>query len=55
MDQQVGAEQEARDIAAALEDLHVVGDAQRLGLQLKATRVVLADGDQPGALAQLAR
>ncbi|MCY1528236.1 hypothetical protein D9M68_633350 [compost metagenome] len=55
VDQQVGAEQEARDVAAALEDLHVVGQAEGLDLQQERLGIVLADDDQPGALLQRAR
>ncbi|MNP12151.1 hypothetical protein D3C76_1043710 [compost metagenome] len=55
MDQQVGTEQEARDVAAPLENLHVVGDTQRLHLQQERLGIVLADHDQLRALAQFAR
>ena len=55
MDQQVGAEQETRNVAAPLEDLHLIGHAQRLGLQLERTRIILADGDQAGTLFKLVR
>ncbi|MNF04362.1 hypothetical protein D3C80_2038640 [compost metagenome] len=52
MNQQVGAQQEARDIAAALEELHLVAQAQGSALQLEYLGVVLADHHQPGAFAQ---
>ncbi len=53
MDQQVGAKQEARDVATPLEKLDHAGNAQRLGLQLERLGIVLADHQQPCALAQL--
>ncbi len=55
MDQQIGTEQKARDVAAPLEKLDHAGNTQRLGLQLERLGVVLTDHQQPGALAQFAR
>ena len=55
VDQQIGTEQETRNIAAPLENLHLIGHTQRLGLQLERARIVLTDGDQSGALLQLTR
>src|SRR3546814_551844 len=55
VDQQIGAQQETRDIAAPLEEFDHAGNAQRLGLQLERLGIVLADHQQPGALTQFAR
>src|SRR5690606_1694228 len=51
---QIGAEQEARDIAAPIENLHLPAQPQRLDLQQEGLGIVLADGNQPRALFQLA-
>ena len=52
MDQQVGTQQEARDVAAALEEPHIVTEPQCGALQLEYLGVVLADYKQPGAFSQ---
>jgi hypothetical protein len=51
--QQVGAEQEARDVAAPLQDADLLGNPSER-LPQEGLGIVLADGDQPGALAQFA-
>ncbi|MNE27991.1 hypothetical protein D3C80_1214150 [compost metagenome] len=55
VNQQVGAQQEARDVAAPLEELHLVAQAEGGALQLEHLGVVLADDHQAGALAQRRR
>ncbi len=55
VNQQVGTEQEARNIAAPLEELHVITQAQRRTLQLEHLGVVLTDHHQPGTFAQVRR
>src|SRR5690606_4024463 len=55
MDQQVGAQQETRNVAAPLEKLHHAGNAQRLGLQLEGLGIILTDYQQARAPFQLPR
>ena len=52
VNQQVGAEQEARHIAAPTEELHPLGNAQLGRLGLERLGIVLADHQQPGARPQ---
>ena len=52
VDQQIGPQQKARNVAASLENLHLIGQPQRLDLQQKGRGIVLADGDQPGTRSQ---
>src|SRR5690606_31866027 len=55
VDEQVGAQQEARNVAAPLEKLDHAGNAQRLGLQFEGLGIILADHQQPRAPLQLPR
>ncbi|MNH05857.1 hypothetical protein D3C79_652060 [compost metagenome] len=55
MNQQVSTKQETRDITAALEELHLVGQAEGRALQLEYLWVILTDDHQPGTLAQCRR
>jgi hypothetical protein len=50
MDEQVGAQQEAGDVVAPLENVHPLFQPQFPGLGQERPGVVLADGDQAGAL-----
>ena len=49
MNQQVGAEQEARNIAASRQDVHLLCQAQGRRLAAKSPRRILADDDQARA------
>ncbi|MNM82649.1 hypothetical protein D3C81_946830 [compost metagenome] len=53
VDQQIGAQQETRNIAAPLEERHVVAKPQCRALHLEQFGVVLADYKQPGAFLQI--